>query len=97
MPALDNLIFLDAQDLAERVHLPAHVLHHVVDGVDLDVAALVAVEREFDGHGLGGLHQKRGVPVFVGVVLRSLRGQTFQQVGQIDFGAFGGLADFGLE
>ena len=94
---LGHLVFLDAQDLAERVHLPAHVLHHVVDGVDLDFAALITVEGEFDGHAFGGLHQKRGVVGVAGVVLSSLRGQTFEQLGEIDLGAFGSLAEFGLE
>src|SRR5208337_2267916 len=86
---LGHFIFLDAQDLAERVHLPAHVLHHVVDGVDLDFAALIAVEGEFNRHGFSRLHQKRGVIAAVGVVLRSLLGQAFEQLGEIDLGAFG--------
>jgi len=70
---LGHLIFLHAQNLTERIHLPAHVVHHVVDGIDLDVPPLVAVESEFDGHAFGRLHQKRCVIPFVGDVLRSLR------------------------
>ena len=93
---LGHLIFLHAQNLTERIHLPAHVVHHVVDGIDLDVAPLIAVESEFDGHAFGRLHQKRCVIAFVGDVLRSLRSQTFKQLGEIDFGAFGYLAQFGL-
>ena len=77
---LRHLIFLDAQDLAERVHLPAHVLHHVVDGVDLDIAALIAVEGELDGHALGGLHQQRSVIAVAGAVLGSLRRQTVRAI-----------------
>ena len=94
---LGHFVFLDAQDLAERVHLPAHVLHHVVDSVDFDFAALIAVEGEFDGHAFGGLHQQRGVIGVAGVVLSSLLGQTFEQLGEIDLGAFGRLAEFDLE
>jgi len=33
---LAHLVFLNFKDLAQRVHLPAHVLHHLVHGVDLD-------------------------------------------------------------
>ena len=79
---LGHFVFLDAQDLAQRVHLPAHVLHHVVDGVDLDFAALIAVEGEFDGHAFGGLHQQRCVVAFAGGVLRSLRGQIVRATGR---------------
>ena len=32
-----------------------------------------------------------------GVVLRSLRGQTFEQLGEIDFGALGRFAQFNLQ
>src|ERR1700733_2371569 len=83
---LQHFVFLDAQDLAECVHLPAHVLHHVVDGVHLDIAALIAVEGELDRHTFGGFHQQRCI-VAVGRFLRSLRGQTFEQLREIDFGA----------
>ncbi len=94
---LGHFIFLHAQDLAERVHLPAHVLHHVVDSVDLDFTALIAVEGEFNRHAFSGLHQKRRVIAVVGVVLRSLRGQAFEQLREIDLGAFGSLAQLNLE
>ena len=96
-PGLGHFIFLNPQDLAERVHLPAHVLHHVVDGVDFDFAALIAVEGEFNRHAFSGLHQKRGVVAVARVVLRSLRGQAFEQLREIDLGAFGRLAQFNLE
>ncbi len=75
---LGHFIFLDAQDLAERVHLPAHMLHHVVDGIDLDFAALIAVEGEFNRHAFCRLHQKRGVIAVARRVLRNLRGQAFE-------------------
>ena len=94
---LGHLVFLHAQNLAERVHLPAHVLHHVVDGVDLDVAALVAVESEADGHALGGLHQHRCLVVVRIIVHRRFGGQTLEQLGEIDLGGFGSLGDLGLE
>ena len=56
--ACPHLVFLNTQNLTQRVHLPAHMLHHLVDGIDFDFAALIAVQSVFDGHVLGGLHQQ---------------------------------------
>ena len=58
---LAHLVFLDFENLAQRIHLPAHVFHHLMDGIYFDFALLVTLEREADGHVLGGLHQQRRV------------------------------------
>ena len=79
-PGLAHLFFLQLQNLAQRVHLAAHVLHHLVYGVYFDFALLVALQGKADGHVLGGFHQQRRV-----VLLRRgrLRRQTSQQLLQI--------------
>ncbi len=37
---LVHLVFLQLQNLAQRIHLPAHVLHHLVHGIHFDFALL---------------------------------------------------------
>ena len=39
---LGHLLFLQLQDVAQGVHLPAHVLEHLVHGIYFDFALLVA-------------------------------------------------------
>ena len=54
---LAHLVFLQLQNLAQGVHLPAHVLHHLVHGIDLHFAFLESFQSEAYGHMLGRLHQ----------------------------------------
>ena len=63
-PGLVHLVFLDAQNLPQRVHLPAHVFEHLVDGVDLDLSLLEAFHGEANGHVLRGFHEQRRVGLF---------------------------------
>jgi hypothetical protein len=51
-----------------------------MDGIYFDFALLVALEREADGHVLGGLHQQRSVFLFGG---RCPRGKATQQLLQV--------------
>src|ERR1700728_4034893 len=51
----------------------------------VSISGLIAVEGELDRHTFGGFHQQRCI-VAVGRFLRSLRGQTFEQLREIDFG-----------
>ena len=58
-PSFTHFVFLNFQNLPERVHLPAHVLEHLVNGVDLDFALLEPVESEADRHVLSRFHKQR--------------------------------------
>ena len=92
-PGFAHLVFLNAQDPAQCIHLPAHVLHHLMDGIDLHFAVLEAVQGKADGHVLGGLHKKRSfalIRCFVG-------GQVCQQLLQIDFGVGVDCTQFSLQ
>jgi len=93
---LRHLVFLDAQDLTERIHLPAHVLHHLVDGIDLDIAALITVEANLIAM-LSAAFIKSGVSLPSAVLFRKLARPDFEQLGEIDFGAFGRLAELDLQ
>ena len=74
---LAHFVFLQLQDRAQRVHLPAHVLHHLVHGIYFDFALLVALQGKAYGHVLGGLHQQGSILL---LVLCRLRGQTAQKL-----------------
>ena len=67
---LVHLLFLDAQNLTERVHLPAHVLHHLVHGVYFDLAFLVTLESKANRHVLSRFHQQRLIILIRGTGLR---------------------------
>ena len=60
-PGLVHFVFLNPQNLAQCVHLPAHVFEHLVHGVDLYFAALETLHGEADGHVLGRFHEQRRV------------------------------------
>ena len=82
---LAHLVFLQLQDLAQGVHLPAHVLHHLVHRVDLHFALLEAFQGETNGHVLGRFHQQRSVVRLLRVDI-DLGSQAAQQLLQVDFG-----------
>ena len=42
---LAHLVFLQLQNLPQGIHLPAHVFHHLMNGVHLDFALLVAASK----------------------------------------------------
>ena len=88
--SLAHFFLLNAEDLAQGVHLPAHVLQHLVDGVDLHFAFLIALQGEANGHMLGRFHQQRGPSI---VVLRNGRGEGLQELLQIDLRIWAGLAE----
>ncbi len=92
-PGLAHLVFLNLQDLAERVHLPAHVLHHLVDSVHANFALLITLQGEADGHVLSSFHEQRCIRLFLGHV----RGQAFEQLLQVELGVGVGLAQFFLQ
>ena len=53
---IHNYQSFTTQDLPQGLHLPAHVLQHLVNRIDLDVALLEALHGEADRHMLRGLH-----------------------------------------
>ncbi len=75
-PGLTHLVFLQLQNRAQRIHLPAHVLHHLVHGIHFDFAFLIALQSETDRHVLGRLHQQRRVLL----VRRGFRRQAPEQL-----------------
>ena len=93
-PGLAHLLFLQLQNRAQRVHLPAHVLHHLVDGVDLDLALLIPLQREADRHVLGRFHQQRRIFL---PRIGGFRRQTSQQLLQVQTRIRVGLSQFLLD
>ena len=90
---LAHLVFLHLQDLAQRVHLTAHVLHHLVHGVDLHFALLESFEGEANCHVLGRFHQQWRV---IGALV-CLRCESFQQTLKVHPRVCWGLDQFLLE
>ena len=82
---LAHLVFLELENLAQRVHLPAHVLHHLVHRVDLHFALLEAFQGEPNGHVLGRFHQQGSVVRLLRIDI-DLGSQTPEQLLQVDFG-----------
>ena len=91
-PRLAHFVFVHLQDLPQRVHLPAHMLQHLMHGVDLDISLLEALHGKTDGHVLSRLHQQGRIVLFRGI----LRSQSFQQLLQVKLGIRIGLGQFFL-
>ena len=83
---LAHLVFLKAQNLAQPFHLPAHMLQHLVDGVHLDVALLIFLQGELDGHVLGRLHQHVAVGFLVANGCRKVCQQPLQVQARVGAG-----------
>src|SRR5712691_11566137 len=92
---LVHLVFLQFQNLAQRVHLPAHVLHHLVHGVNFHFALGIPFQSEANCHVLSRLHQQRRV--FFLLLSSCLGRQASQQLLQVQPRVRIGLAHFFLE
>ena len=66
-----HFFFVDAHDLAQAVEFLAHFVQNLADGVDFDVAALVAFHRESNRNVLGKFQQ--------GGLVRRIRGRLRRQ------------------
>ena len=53
-----HFFFVNAHDLAEAVEFLTHFVQDLADGVDFDVAALVAFHGEANGDVLGKFQQR---------------------------------------
>ena len=74
--------------------MPAHVLQHLVNRVDLHFAFLIALQGKANGHMLGRLHQQRGLPI---VFLRNRGGKGLQKLLKIDLRIRAGFTEFLLQ
>src|SRR5215470_5675741 len=70
------------------------MLHHLVNGVDLDLALLVALEGKADRHVLGGFHEEWSIFVARG---GRLSRQATEQLLEVESSVWIGLAEFLLD
>ena len=79
--------------MSQRVHLPAHVLQHLVHGIDLHFAFLKTLQGKADSHMLSCLHEQGSICI----VGRYVSGEAFQQLLDVELGIAISLGEFFLQ
>ena len=68
-----HFFFVRAEEFAKRFDFGVEAIEHLADGVDLDVALFVAINREANGEMFGELYERGLIGLGVGRVRRRFR------------------------